>query len=198
VSNGAALTLVCILLGCSDGSGESPLDPSKPVPIDGRVASGADEMEAGTPFGNARFAPDTGTSHEGKAGAPGMDASSNRPACILPRSASEREDWDASSDLSCEQRVTKQASLVNEAISANQACERDSDCVDLSNSTGCNFGCGRIVSASCKEAVVTFIDQVDRELCSTFADDCYVPDLPPCPPPPPDGVSCTNGTCRLF
>jgi hypothetical protein len=98
--------------------------------------------------------------------------------------------------LSCDERVALASDLVSDATNSSSACQRDSDCVDVGNSTGCHAGCGRLVSRTCAQAVKDLIARIDESLCARFESECYPLDVPPCPPPPPQGLMrCVNGQC---
>jgi hypothetical protein len=192
MSNGRlAIALACILLGCDDGSSEPAAHASSAAKVDARIRSDADD--AGTPARDAGAALDARPSRDNDAA---LDASSGPLECALPGSTGAAADQIAGSAQSCDDRVATAVERVGAAVSANQACETDRDCVELSTSTGCNYTCGALISAACKEAVLAFIDQVDRELCASFSDTCDAPVLPPCPPPPPENEpKCVNGSC---
>jgi hypothetical protein len=115
-------------------------------------------------------------------------------ACVAPSTVGDAG--------SCADRTAKAWGLVQAAESqalSDLSCQADSECVFVSNSTNCSFGCGVLLSKAGSAKLACAIDQANATVCANFTQDGCRPIVPPCVAPAACGLgACVTGQCQDF
>jgi len=99
----------------------------------------------------------------------------------------------ASKDDACSAKANAASSAIRSVIAANQSCDKDADCIFVSQG-GCVDQCSGMMSAKGQAAYDRASAEIATKYCAPMrADGCPTPPSPPCAPPPP--AKCVAGRC---
>ncbi len=78
---------------------------------------------------------------------------------------------DRCEDPMCRERVDKITNAIDTLVERGSRCHVDSDCVQVSTSTGCGGTCGAYVNRRAARYIERYIRRLDHKICSDFVED---------------------------
>ena len=117
------------------------------------------------------------------------------PACLPPADAVCSGGL-CTPGVSCTARADEAFQRMQDAVqSADRNCTMASDCVAISNSSNCQYGCGVVLSVDGATALQATIDELNNTICAAYDSTCPPPIPPPCPFP--GNTTCIDGQCVM-
>jgi hypothetical protein len=97
-------------------------------------------------------------------------------------------------DPSCAERADEASQRMQDAVAAaDRSCAAASDCVAISNTSNCQYGCGVVLSVDGAAALQATIEELNSTICEAYDSTCPPPIPPPCPFP--GDAACIDGQC---